>query len=164
MLRLFTSLLKIIRWPFQIKFIVNTLKEDRKKGVNRKSNFFDKKKLETIKIINSKDNYAKLNYVNELVQISDLYIKSNSNNLTYSTKILDCIQQIRTIRFIEDTGQDHVLLKRLLLIIKHKVHDKTKLYVLSQLKSALYYSNYYPKEFNKAKIEKSIKKIMDNNG
>ena len=27
MLRLFTSLLKIIRWPFQIKFIVNTLKE-----------------------------------------------------------------------------------------------------------------------------------------
>jgi len=28
----------------------------------------------------------------------------------------------------------------------------------------LYYSNYYPKEFNKAKIEKSIKKIMDNNG
>ena len=78
----------------------------------------------------------------ELVQISDLYIKSNSNNLTYSTKILDCIQQIRTIRFIEDIGQDHVLLKRLLLIIKHKVHDKTKLYVLSQLKSALYYSNY----------------------
>ena len=34
MLRLFTYLLKIIRWPFQIKFIVNTLKEDRKKGVN----------------------------------------------------------------------------------------------------------------------------------
>jgi hypothetical protein len=56
---------------------------------------------ERITFINSLDLTKRISYYDELMKIADLYLDSNNNNKELSIKIFECIQGMRTCKFIE---------------------------------------------------------------
>jgi len=97
----------------------------------------------------------RISFYNELVEIVDIYVNSSKINKGLSNEIFNCIQGMRTSRFI-DSDLDIVLLDKALLIARLDLSNKE---ILSVLKGMLYYSKFNPENYNTNKLEKEIKKI-----
>lgn len=111
-----------------------------------------------IDLINSLDLGERINHLEDLFIAISKFDNSNKDNDLLGVNIIDCLNGIRSWRFIE-SDTDMKLLDISLVIARKLVDKKNNLIVL--LEDAVYYSNYYPERFNKSKLEKEIAEITN---
>jgi len=109
-----------------------------------------------IAFINSLKLDERIEYVDELLDLVSKFENINTKTITLGLNIVDCLQGIRTSRFIE-SDTDIKLLEASLKITRSLKSQKKLLKGL--LNDAIYYSGYYPKKYNKSELEKELAEI-----
>lgn len=110
---------------------------------------------EKIDYINSLDLYKRMALSEDLLAIVDDYQNSKIQNDKLAYNIVSCLVGMRSA--FEESDMDLKLLDPALKIARKSL-KKTEL-LRGLLNSALCYSNYYPKKYNKEELEKEISEI-----
>lgn len=98
----------------------------------------------------------RIEHIEELLEFASKFKNLNNNNETLGLKVINCLQGIRSSRFI-DSDMDLKLLDASLTIARNlNTHKKL---LIGLINDAIYYSNYYPKKYNKSDLEKELKTI-----
>jgi hypothetical protein len=107
--------------------------------------------------INSFELDQRVSYVNDLIKIASSFIEACDHdvNVSLGLKILNCIEGIRSSRFVESDIDLELI--EISIKIARKIKDNKSL--KSLLKSLLYYSNYFPGKYVKSEIENELKEL-----
>jgi len=109
---------------------------------------------EKINFINSLKLDERISYRQDLILLAQNYLVSETISESQSIELINCLNNIRTSRFV-DSDIDMELLDISLLIARKLQHHNNILKGI--LNDILYYSNYYPKKYNKEELEVEIK-------
>lgn len=109
-----------------------------------------------IDTINSTNRSERILQIPIILDLAKLYLNSGIDNDKLSLNFIDCINEIRQLRFIE-SDSDMNLLDVALLIARKMKNNQNLLENL--LNDALYYSNYFPDKYNRLYLENEIKLI-----
>ena len=114
---------------------------------------------EKIDFINSLTLDERIKYWQDLIMLANQYLKSENITDDQSLSLINCINGLRTSRFIQ-TEIDLELLDASLPIARILNNQKTVLKGI--LNDILYYSNFYPEKYNKDELEKELNELNKN--
>ena len=100
----------------------------------------------------------RIELLEDLIAAVNLYKYHETKEDALALRILDCISEMRSSKFI-DTPNDLLLLDASIEIANSL--SKKKAILIPLLKDAIYYSNYYPETYDKKKLESYLNNIQN---
>lgn len=105
---------------------------------------------EQIDSINSLELDKRINFITDLITISNNYLLLKDGEDSLGLSIINCIASIRTSRFIE--SDTDVKLIDISLLIARKLKGESKI-LKGILNDLIYYSNFYPEKYNRESLQ-----------
>ncbi|MEO6303050.1 MAG: hypothetical protein ABIP51_07740 [Bacteroidia bacterium] len=110
---------------------------------------------EQIDNINSLELDKRINFITDLINISNSYILGDGNH-SLGLNIINCLSSLRTSRFIE--SDTDIKLLDISLRIARKLKGESDI-LKGILNDLMYYSNFYPEKYNKETLQNEIDRI-----
>ena len=106
--------------------------------------------------INSLKLDERMSHLEDLILLSNDYLSSQNIEDEMSLNFINCLNGLRSSRFIE--SENDIRLLDVSLRIARKLKSN-KMILKAILIDILYYSSFYPEKYNRTELEKEINKI-----
>lgn len=127
---------------------------------NRLFQIFNMKIKEKIEFINSIKIDERVAYWEELGTMSIEYLHTNKRDENLILEIINCLNGIRSSRFMESNVEVKIL--DVLLVLARTLKEQKQM-LINILTDVIYYSNYYPERYNKVALDEELKELIQNN-